>query len=322
MKKALIIGVSGQDGSYLSQLLISKGYEVHGTSRDVELCPFYGLKKLNIFDKVAKHSLSLVDFRSVMQVIFEVKPDEIYNLAGQSSVSLSFSQPVETYESISIGTLNILEVLRFNKLPTRFYNACSSECFGETNHQGADESTPFQPKSPYAVSKAAAFWQVVNYRTAYKIFASSGILFNHESPLRPNRFVTKKIIDAACRIYKGEREAKLRIGDVTIRRDWGWAPEYVEAMYLILQHNEPEDFVIATGKEISLQGFIEKVFSYFALDYRSYIEHDPNLFRPADIRFSVGNPTKAKEILGWRAEYRVEDVIKMMIENELNSPEK
>ena len=316
-KKALIIGISGQDGSYLAQYLLSKKYDVYGTSRDSDLSTFYGLKKLGIFEEIKLHSMSLIDFRSVMQTILQIMPDEIYNLAGQSSVGLSFLQPVETLESISIGTLNILEVLRFHKLPTKFYNASSSECFGDTKGKAANEETPFMPRSPYAVAKATAFWQVANYRDAYNLFACSGILFNHESPLRPKRFVTKKIIDAACRISRGGKE-KLVLGNASIKRDWGWAPEFVEAMYSILQQNKPDDFVIATGKNISLDEFVQKTFSSFNLDYRDYTSYDKSLFRPSDISESLGDPSKALKILGWKAKYKVDEVIKMMIEHQLN----
>lgn len=315
-KKALIIGVSGQDGSYLAQYLLSKGYEVYGTSRDSDRSSFQGLKKLGVLNKVKLLSMSLIDFRSVMQTILQIVPDEIYNLAGQSSVGLSFLQPVETLESISIGTLNILEVLRFHKLPTRFYNASSSECFGDTGGKAANEETPFMPRSPYAVAKATAYWQVANYREAYNLFACSGILFNHESPLRPKRFVTKKIIDAACEISQGGKE-KLVLGNISIKRDWGWAPEFVEAMYLILQQEKPSDFVIATGKNLSLEQFVQKAFAYFNLDYREYTTNDNSLFRPADISESLGDPSKAEILLGWKAKYGVNDVIRMMIEQQL-----
>jgi len=320
-KKALIIGISGQDGSYLANLLLNKDYEVHGTSRDSDLSTFYGLKKLGIYDKVKLHSMSLIDFRSVMQTILQITPDEIYNLAGQSSVGLSFLQPVETLESISIGTLNILEILRFHKLPTRFYNASSSESFGDIKGKSANEETPFMPRSPYAVAKATAYWQVANYREAYNLFACSGILFNHESPLRPNRFVTKKIIETVCKISKGKKE-KLVLGNVSIKRDWGWAPEFVEAMYLILQQNKPEDFVIATGKSLSLEDFINKAFQYFNLDYKNFTSCDNSLFRPSDISESLGDPSKAARILKWKAKYLVDDVIKMMIEAQLKEMEK
>jgi GDPmannose 4,6-dehydratase len=315
-KKALIIGISGQDGSYLAKYLIDKEYEVHGTSRDSDLSTFYGLKKLGIYDRVKLYSMSLIDFRSVMQIILQTMPDEIYNLAGQSSVGLSFLQPVETLESISIGTLNILEVLRFHKLPTRFYNASSSESFGDIKGKAANEDTPFMPRSPYAVAKSTAHWQVANYRDAYNLFACSGILFNHESPLRPKRFVTKKIVESACRIAKSKKE-KLVLGNVSIKRDWGWAPEFIEAMYIILQQNKPDDFVIATGNNISLEEFVQKTFSYFNLDYKEFISYDNSLFRPSDISESLGDPSKAARILKWKAKYHVDDVIRMMIEQQL-----
>ncbi|HEY9599617.1 MAG TPA: GDP-mannose 4,6-dehydratase, partial [Cyanophyceae cyanobacterium] len=223
MKRALICGVSGQDGAYLAKLLLDQGYTVCGTSRDAQISSFRNLVSLGIRDQIKLESAVLTDFRSVLQVLMKVQPDEIYNLAGQSSVGLSFEQPVETLESISIGTLNLLEAIRFTGAPIKFYNAGSSECFGDIGDQAADEMTPFRPRSPYAAAKAAAFWQVANYREAYGIFACSGILFNHESPLRPQRFVTQKIVSAACRIAKGSQE-KLYLGNVNIQRDWGWAP--------------------------------------------------------------------------------------------------
>ncbi|HUX95584.1 MAG TPA: GDP-mannose 4,6-dehydratase [Bacteroidales bacterium] len=317
MKKAIIIGISGQDGAYLARLLFSKGYEVYGTSRDADLTSFENLKKLNIINKVKLFSMSLVDFRSVMQIILQIQPDEVYNLAGQTSVGLSFLHPFETLESISVGTLNILEILRYHKLQTKFYNASSSECFGETDSSPANENTPFRPRSPYAVAKAAAFWQVANYREAYNLFACSGILFNHDSPLRPKRFVTKKIIDAVCKIAKGNPE-KLVLGNISVSRDWGWAPEYVNAMYLILQQEKPDDFVVATGKTISLKDFVEKAFSYFNLDFRDYLIYDNDLLRPSDILYSSGNASKAEKILGWKADTLVDDVIIKMIESEMN----
>ena len=240
MKRAFICGISGQDGAYLAQLLLNRGYRVAGSSRDAQISPFANLHRLNLRQAVEVESVALTDFRSVLQALIKVAPDEVYNLAGQSSVGLSFQQPVETMESIGIGTLNLLEAIRFLGKPIKFYNACSGECFGDIP-QAANEATPFRPRSPYAVAKAAAFWEVANYREAYQIFACSGILFNHESPLRPARFVTKKIIGAACRIARGSRE-KLSLGNITIRRDWGWAPEYVEAMWLMLQQGQP-DFV-------------------------------------------------------------------------------
>lgn len=316
-KRALIVGISGQDGSYLAKLLLEKGFEVFGTSRDAEVTSFSGLKTLGIFEQVKLISMSLIDFRSTMQVILDLKPDYIFNLAGQSSVGLSFMQPVETLESISLGTLNILEVIRFHKLDVKFYNASSSECFGNIKNETADESTPFHPSSPYAVAKSAAYWQVSNYRSAYNLFACSGILFNHESPLRHERFVTKKIIKAACRISKGSGE-KLKLGNISIVRDWGWAPDFVKAMYMILENDKPEDFVIATGKAISLEQFVKIAFEELNLDYKKYIEIDKNLYRPDELMYIKGNPSKAKKILGWEPIFYVEDVIKNMIADELN----
>lgn len=311
-KKALIVGVSGQDGAYLAKFLLGKGYEVYGTSRDAQTSSFRNLGRLGIRDRVHTESMAPNDFRSVLQTLVKVDPDELYNLAGQSSVGLSFQQPVETLESISIGTLNFLEVIRFLERPIRFYNAGSSECFGDTGGAAADEMTPFRPRSPYAVAKAAAFWEVANYREAYGLFVCSGILFNHESPLRPERFVTRKIVASACRIAGGSEEI-LRLGDISIARDWGWAPEYVEAMWLMLQQDQPDDFVIATGQTHTLEEFAACVFSSLGLDWREHVVTKPSLFRPTDISVSRGNPAKARERLGWLAQYRMADVVKMMV---------
>lgn len=314
--KALICGISGQDGTYLAQLLLNKGYEVCGTSRDAQMASFSNLARLGIRDRVMLESMVLTDFRSVLQTIARIKPDEIYNLAGQSSVGLSFQQPVETLESNSIGTLNLLEAIRFIGLPVRLYNACSSECFGDIGEEAADEATPFRPRSPYAVAKAAAFWEVANYREAYGLFASSGILFNHESPLRPERFVTRKIVSAAARIASGSRE-KLCLGNITICRDWGWAPEYVEAMWLMLHQERPEDFVIATGESHSLEEFVETAFGCVRLNWKDHVVTDPSLIRPTEIATGRGNPAKAQRVLHWQAKYRMHDVVKMMMEDEL-----
>jgi GDPmannose 4,6-dehydratase len=316
MKKALIIGITGQDGAYLAKLLLEKGYVVHGTSRDAELSNFSSLKLLGIYERIQVHSMSLIDFRSVMQTILEIQPEEIYNLAGQSSVGLSFVQPVETLESISIGTLNILEVIRFHKLDVKFYNASSGECFGDTPDKGADETTPFMPRSPYAVAKSAAFWQVANYREAYNLFTCSGILFNHESSLRPKRFVTQKIIAAAKEIAKNKTQ-KLHLGNLSIKRDWGWAPEYVEAMFAMLQQSKPEDFVIATGKTTLLEEFVKLAFVSVGLDYKNHVIVDQSLMRPSDIMESHANPEKALNLLKWKARYDVTDVVKFMCESRL-----
>jgi len=311
--RALICGVSGQDGAYLAKLLLDKGYEVYGTSRDAQMTSFKNLVTLDISERVKVESVSLIDFRNVLQCLLKVKPDEVYNLAGQSSVGLSFDQPVETLESITIGAMNLLEAIRLSALPIRLYNACSSECFGDTNGIPADEATPFRPRSPYAVAKAAAFWEVANYREAYGLYACSGILFNHESPLRPERFVTQKIVAAACRITQG-KQRQVELGNINIRRDWGWAPEYVEAMWLMLQPQRPEDFVVATGETHSLEEFVAEAFGIVHLSWREHVVFDPSLLRPSDIAINCANPTKAHKQLGWQARYKMEDVVRMMVQ--------
>lgn len=315
-KTALICGISGQDGAYLAQLLLEKGYRVCGTSRDAQMSSFSNLKTLDIFDKVELESMSLSDFRSVLEILMKIEPDEVYNLAGQSSVGLSFKQPVETLESIATGTLNLLEAIRFTKAPIKFYNAGSSECFGDIGDNYADENTPFRPRSPYAVAKSTAFWQVANYREAYNIFACSGILFNHESPLRPKRFVTQKIIDAVCKISQG-KEKEIFLGNISITRDWGWAPEYVEAMYLMLQQNIPDDYVIATGKSYKLEEFVIQAFSTVGLNWQDHVITDQTLLRPTDLAISKANPEKAKTVLGWEAKYSMRDIVSMMINYQL-----
>jgi GDPmannose 4,6-dehydratase len=313
METALITGISGQDGAYLAKLLLGKGYTVWGTSRDAQISSFKNLERIRIRDDVRLASVALNDFRSVIQVLFKAQPNEIYNLAGQSSVSLSFEQPVETQESIYVATVNLLEAIRFTGKPIRLYNASSSECFGDLGGAAATEETAFRPRSPYAVAKSAAFWQVANYREAYNIFACSGILFNHESPLRPERFVTQKIVQAACRIAKGSKE-KLKLGNIEIQRDWGWAPEYVEAMYLMLQQPDPEDYVIATGQSRKLQEFVETAFRVVGLDWREYTVKDKTLYRPTEIMIGRGNASKAALKLGWKAEHTMDDVATMMVE--------
>lgn len=309
--KALICGVGGQDGAYLSKLLLEKGYEVIGASRDAMASPFSNLKKLGIRDRVATTSMAITDFRSVLQTLDKYQPDEVYNLAGQSSVGLSFEQPVETMESVAIGTLNLLEAIRFYGKPIRLYSAGSSECFGDTGTVPASEETPFRPRSPYAVAKASAHNLVVNYREAYNLYACTGILFNHESSLRPERFVTQKITRTAARIAAGSN-VKLEMGNVDIQRDWGWAPEYVEAMWKMLQLNRPEDFVIATGKTVSLEFFIEHAFRFFSLNYKDYLVVNSSFFRPTDIHIGSADPSKANNLLDWRAQVKIETTIENM----------
>jgi GDPmannose 4,6-dehydratase len=316
MKRALICGVSGQDGGYLARHLLALGYEVHGTSRDAETSSFENLRRLGIRDRVQIWSMAPNDFRSVLHVVKKVEPGEIYNLSGQSSVALSFEQPVETMESIMVGTLNLLETIRFLAARIRFYNAGSSECFGDTRGLPADENTLFSPRSPYAVAKAAAHWQVANYREAYDLFACTGVLFNHESSLRPSRFVTKKIVETARRIAGGSKE-KLILGNTKVVRDWGWAPEYVEAMHLMLQAKTPADYVIATGRSVSLETFVAAAFSEVSLDWRQYVESRPELFRPSDLSESRANPAMAAATLGWRAKSGVKEVVKRMMADEV-----
>jgi len=314
-RRALISGISGQDGAYLARLLLEKGYQVFGTARDAQMATFVNLETLGIRQQVTLLSMALNDFRSVLQSLSRAKPDEVYNLAGQSSVGLSFEQPVETLESISIGTLNLLEAIRFLQLPIRLYSAGSGECFGDTGGVPADETTPFHPRSPYAVAKSAAHWEVANYREAYNLYACTGILFNHESPLRPERFVTRKIISAACRIAAGSGE-KLQLGNISIARDWGLAPEYVDAMWRMLQQETPGDYVIATGETNTLEAFVAETFAQLGLDWQGHVSTDPSLLRPSEIMVSRGNPGKAAIALGWQPDNHMRDVIRIMIDAE------
>jgi GDPmannose 4,6-dehydratase len=300
VKTALICGISGQDGSYLAQLLISKGYRVWGSSRDAQVSNFSNLKTLRILDRIELLSMAQSDFRSVLNTLNRSEPDEIYFLSGQSSVGLSFDQPAESIESTAHGILNLLEAVRFLGKPVRVYHASSSECFGDVGQSRANELTPFRPRSPYGVGKASAHWLVTNYREAYGLFCCNGILFNHESPLRPARFVTRKIVSTACRIKRGSRE-RLKLGRLDIVRDWGWAPDFVDAMWRMLQKDAPDDYVIATGESRTLESFVATVFAQVGLDWRSHVDIDPTLFRPSEITHSAGNPEKAKKGLGWKA---------------------
>ena len=316
MKRALILGISGQDGAYLSRLLLEKGYEVHGTSRDAELQPFSRLDQLGIRERITTHSTSLRDFREMLQLITNVQPDEIYNLAGQTSVRLSFSQPIEAIESIAQATLILLEVVRYLNAPMRIYNASSSESFGNVRPgEACDELTPFMPRSPYATAKATAHWTATNYREAYGIHVSSGILFNHESPLRSERFVTKKIVSTAVAIANGA-STRLSLGDVTVARDWGYAPEYVDAMWRMLQRDKPGDYVIATGEAHTVEDFVDAVFAEVGLSWRDHVDVDPTLFRPSDIRYSRGNAARARQELGWQATTRFPELVRILVEAE------
>jgi len=259
------------------------------------------------------------DFRSVLTTLKRSGPDEVYFLSGQSSVGLSFDQPAETLESIALGTLNLLEAVRFLEKPIRIYHASSSECFGDVGTKPATEDMPFRPRSPYGVAKASAHWLIANYREAYGLFACNGILFNHESPLRPPRFVTRKIISAACRIAKGSKE-KLELGNLKIVRDWGWSAEYVDAMWRMLQQEKADDFIIATGEANSLEDFARFTFEYLGLNWHDHVVSNSALFRPTDLFWSQGCTDKAEKVLEWRATSRMKDVIRMMIEPENLAP--
>jgi GDPmannose 4,6-dehydratase len=311
-KVALIIGATGQDGAYLAHFLLGKGYVVHGTSRNAASARLDGLIALGIRDRVTLHSASPIDFPSLADSIERIAPQEIYNLSGQSSVALSFSQPVETFESIVLGTLNLLETLRRFGAGVRFYNAGSSECFGDTGTEPAHERTAFRPKSPYGIAKAASISLVANYRESYGLSACSGILFNHESPLRPAHFVTRKITSTVARIAEGSR-MRLALGDISICRDWGWAPDYIEAMWMMLQRDMPDDFVIATGVPHSVEEFVAAAFTEVGLNWRDHVDHDLSLKRPSDIAYSFGVPEKAAQVLNWRPKLKFDKIVARMV---------
>lgn len=322
MKKALICGISGQDGAYLAKLLLSKGYQVWGTSRDANMVGFENLQRLGVKHQVHLLSLAQSDFRSMLNTLSRSDPDEIYFLSGQSSVALSFDQPAESINSITYGALNLLEAVRFFAKPVRIYHASSSECFGNLiPGKPANELTPFNPRSPYAVAKASAHWLFTNYREAYGINCCNGILFNHESPLRPAKFVTRKIVSTAYRISQGSSE-RLLLGRLDIARDWGWSPDFVEAMWLMLQQDHADDYVIATGETHSLEEFVSGIFSLLDLDWQRYVDQDANLFRPLEIHYSAGNPTKAQDQLKWRATVSFSNLLSKLLQAEREFSEK
>ncbi|MGE0873740.1 MAG: GDP-mannose 4,6-dehydratase [Burkholderiales bacterium] len=315
MNRALVCGVAGQDGAYLAKLLLDKGYQVIGNSRDAQAARFENLARLGIRDRVTLETMDPEDPQAVAATLRKWSPQELYNLSGQSSVGLSFERPAETFRSIAVATLNLLEAVRAHGEPIRFFNASSSECFGDVASGLADEHTPFRPRSPYAAAKAAAHWQVANYRDAYRLYACNGILFQHESPLRPERFVTRKITAAARRIAQGSGE-RLSLGNLAIRRDWGWAPEYVDAMWRMLQQDAPEDLVLATGTLASLEDFVAAAFAAAGLDWHAHVSFDPALARAADVPGFAGDARRAAGRLGWRASVRMPEVARLMLENE------
>lgn len=308
-KKALITGITGQDGAYLAHHLLQKGYSVIGTSRDIKTCNMSKLIKLGISRDVEIISMAPSEFKSVLKAVSVTDPDEIYNLAGQSSVGLSFEQPLESIESISKGTLNLLEAIRRIEKDIKCFNAGSSECFGGDQGTAATETTPFRPRSPYAAAKAAAFWLTVTFREAYKLNASTGILANHESPLRPDCFVTKKIINGVREIKKGNQK-KLSLGNLNVWRDWGWAPDYAEAMHLILQaEGEPDDYIIASGKTTSLLNFVEIAFEVAEIKMEDHLETIPSKMRPNDPNHCSLDPSKINKGLGWKTNKSLKEII-------------
>ena len=312
-KKALICGIGGQDGAFLAKFLISKNYDVFGSSRDPQNRIFSNLKSLNIYNKIKILCINPENYSSVRNALEICQPDEIYFLSGQSSVALSFERPIETFQSIEIGILNILEVCK-NIHKIRIFHASSSECFGNTFNESASEETAFNPCSPYGDAKSKAFYSVKRYREVYGLFACSGILFNHESPFRPANYVTTKIISSAKRIAKGSNEV-LNLGRVDIIRDWGWAPDYVEAMWLMLQRREPKDFVIATGQSFSLEDFLFETFNSFRLDWKDFVVQTNEFYRPNDLICSKADPSNAQKDLGWKTEIYMPEIIHKMIKS-------
>lgn len=315
MKTALIFGISGQDGAYLAALLLKKKYRVVGTTRSQNFKNLSNLTALGIQNEVSLFTVAIECFENVKDTIANVKPDEIYHLAGQSSVSLSFKQPRETILSTELGILNILESMRTVQKTSRLFYASSGDCFGSTGNSEATEETPFHPQSPYAVAKAAGQSVVNLYRNIYELFACSGILFNHESPLRPSHFVTRKIVSTAARIAQGAKE-RLRLGNIDVVRDWGYAPEYVDAMWRMLQSALPEDYIIATGQSVTLREFTSAAFATVGLDWQNYVDIDRSLFRETDVLQSRANPEKAARQLGWKARRHPLDVVATLLQHE------
>ncbi|EMI18323.1 GDP-mannose 4,6-dehydratase [Rhodopirellula maiorica SM1] len=321
-KNALITGITGQDGSYLAELLLDKGYTVHGLVR--RSSTFSTERIEHIYQDVHEdsrlrlHYGDLTDGQALTNLVLEIEPDEIYNLGAQSHVRVSFDQPVYTLQTVGVGALNVLEAARLlnQKKQVRVYQASSSEMYGDVLQTPQTELTPFNPQSPYACAKVFAFHQTVNYRHSYDMFASNGILFNHESERRGETFVTRKITRAAGRIKVGMQK-KLYLGNLDAKRDWGYAKDYVEGMWRILQHDEPDDFVLATGRTETVRDFARLVFQQLELDYEDFVEIDPRYFRPAEVELLLGDPSKAKEKLGWEATTDLEELARIMTEHDL-----
>ena len=315
-KKALITGVTGQDGSYLAEFLLSQGYDVLGMVRRTSTVNFDRIR--HIQDKITLVPGDLLDQMSMLDILREHRPEEIYNLAAQSFVPISWKQPVLTGEFTALGVTRVLDAMRIIDPEARFYQASSSEMFGQVREVPQTESTPFYPRSPYGVAKVYAHWITVNYRESYNLFACSGILFNHESPRRGLEFVTHKVTHGAARIKLG-LDDELRLGNVDARRDWGYAGDYVQAMWLMLQQDQPDDYVIATGQTHSVQRLCEVAFGYLGLDWRKYVVSDPKFIRPAEVDLLVGDANKAHARLGWEPSITFEDLIQMMVDADMKS---
>jgi GDPmannose 4,6-dehydratase len=325
MKKAFITGITGQDGSYLAELLLKKGYIVHGLIRRSSSFNTSRIDHLyqdrhNIHAKLFVHYGDLSDGSVLNQLLKNIKPDEIYHLGAQSHVRVSFYMPEYTGDVTGLGTLRLLDAIRESGIKTKFYQAASSEIFGNATQVPQNESTEFRPRSPYAISKVYAYWTTVNYRESYNIFACNGILFNHESPRRGETFVSRKITRAVGRIKYGLQK-KLYLGNLDAKRDWGYAPEYVEAMWLMLQQDEPEDYVIATGEVHSVKEFLEEAFKHAGLDWKDYVEIDPIYFRPTEVDMLQGDSTKAMKKLGWKPKVKFKELVKIMVDADIKLAE-
>ncbi|MBN8201195.1 MULTISPECIES: GDP-mannose 4,6-dehydratase [Bacillaceae] len=314
MKKALITGITGQDGSYLADLLLDKGYKVYGLKRRTATQNYENIK--HIKDEIEFLSGDLRDQTSLTEAIKIAKPDEVYNLAAQSYVGDSWRQPIYTGEVTGLGVTNMLEAIRLSDLDARFYQASSSEMFGKVVETPQTEVTPFYPRSPYGVAKVYGHWITVNYRESFNLFACSGILFNHESPRRGIEFVTRKVTDAVAKIKLGIQN-ELRLGNLDAKRDWGFAGDYVEAMWKMLQQDSPDDYVIATGKTHTVREWVQTAFNYAGLNWENYVVADEKFFRPAEVDLLIGNPQKAKEQLDWEPKVSFENLIEMMVEEDL-----
>lgn len=315
-RRALITGITGQDGAYLARFLLQKGYAVYGTYRRLSTPNFWRLQYLDIFENVNLIPADLVDAASIMEAINISGPDEVYHLAAQSFVGASFEQPIGAGEITGIGVTRVLEAIREINPKIRFYQASTSELYGKGSTTSQDEVTPFHPSSPYAAAKLYGYWLTRIYREAYHIFACNGVLFNHESPLRGLEFVTRKVSNAVAKIALG-LSADLSIGNLDAMRDWGYAPEYVESMWLMLQQDEPDDYVIATGETHSVRAFVQKAFEVVGLDWERYVRVDERYFRPLDVDFLQGMTAKAKRKLGWQPQVKFESLVELMVREDL-----